>query len=315
VMSIGLLLTGQADPVIWRGPRKHGVIRQFLKDVAWGRLDYLVIDSPPGTGDEPLSVAQLVGAPAGAVIVTTPQDLAIADVRRCVSFCRALSLPVLGIVENMSGFVCPACGHKVDLFKAGGGAALAEELHLPLLGQIPIDPQIVSAGDAGRPFLDTDPDGATVSAFADVVQAIVARGLEQADAALQPVPAPSADPPRTPKKESRMKIAIPLAGGRLSLHFGHCEEFAVVEVDPQSKQIVGQALHQSPPHEPGALPRWLNELGVQVILAGGMGQRAQQLLAASGIQVVIGAPAETPEGLVAAYLRDELQTGENICDH
>ena len=120
VMSIGFMLPDDREPVIWRGPLKFHAIRQFLKDVSWGRLDYLVIDSPPGTGDEPLSVVQLVGSPAGALIVTTPQDVAVADVRRCVSFCNKVSLPVVGILENMSGFICPKCGERIDLFKVGG---------------------------------------------------------------------------------------------------------------------------------------------------------------------------------------------------
>jgi len=174
VMSIGMLLAGAGDPVIWRGPMKHNVIRQFLTDVAWGRLDYLVIDSPPGTGDEPLTVVQLVGAPAGAVIVTTPQDLAISDVRRCVSFCNSVSLPVVGIVENMSGYVCPKCGEKSDLFKTGGGKALASEMGVPFLGQIPIDPEIVSSGDEGTPFVCGPAETPGARAFDSVVEAVLA---------------------------------------------------------------------------------------------------------------------------------------------
>ncbi len=175
VMSIGFLLRGSGDPVIWRGPLKYRVIRQFLKDVAWGQLDYLVVDSPPGTGDEPLSVVQLVGSGAGAVVVTTPQDLAIADVRRCVSFCNSVSLPVVGIVENMSGFVCPQCGEHIDVFKKGGGKALAVEMNVPFLGSVPIDPEIVASGDAGMPFVDTRAQGLAGDAFADIVRAILAR--------------------------------------------------------------------------------------------------------------------------------------------
>jgi Mrp family chromosome partitioning ATPase len=151
VMSIAFLMQGAGEAVIWRGPMKAGVIRQFLQDVEWGPLDFLVVDSPPGTGDEPLSVAQNVGAHAAALIVTTPQDLAVSDVRRCVTFCRALSLPILGIVENMSGLTCPHCGERIDLFKTGGGAALAAEADVPFLGRIPIDPAIVTSGDEGRP--------------------------------------------------------------------------------------------------------------------------------------------------------------------
>jgi len=127
VMSMGLLLDNRDAAVIWRGPMKYNVIKQFLKDVDWGDLDYLIVDSPPGTGDEPLSIAQLLGSATGAVIVTTPQELAISDVRKCVTFCRKLELPVLGVVENMSGFVCPSCGQRSDIFKCGGGEKMAAE--------------------------------------------------------------------------------------------------------------------------------------------------------------------------------------------
>jgi Mrp family chromosome partitioning ATPase len=174
VMSIGFLLQKGTDAVIWRGPRKFHMIRQFLKDVAWGHLDYLVVDSPPGTGDEPMSVAQLVGSRAGAVIVTTPQDVAISDVRRCISFCSELSIPVVGLVENMSGYVCPGCGKRVDLFKAGGGKALAAEMSVPFLGAIPIDPEIVVSGDAGTPLTEKNAETPGGKAFADIVRSIAA---------------------------------------------------------------------------------------------------------------------------------------------
>lgn len=173
VMSIGFLLGGPEDAVIWRGPLKFGVIRQFLGEVDWGPLDYLVIDSPPGTGDEPLSVAQLVGEGAGAVLVTTPQELSVADVRRSVSFCRKLSLPVVGIIENMSGLVCPHCGGRIEVFKSGGGEALAREMNVPLLGRIPIDPRIVECGDLGVPYIHRFADSDAATAFAGVVERIL----------------------------------------------------------------------------------------------------------------------------------------------
>jgi ATP-binding protein involved in chromosome partitioning len=170
VISIEFLLSDGQAPVIWRGPLKFKMIRQFLKDVAWGKLDYLVVDSPPGTGDEPLAVAQMVGSPSSAVIVTTPQNVAISDVRRCVSFCQSLSLPVAGILENMSGFVCPGCGEKVDLFKSGGGEALATDMQVPFLGKIPFDPRIVSSGDDGLPFVGINAESAAATVFAGVVE-------------------------------------------------------------------------------------------------------------------------------------------------
>jgi len=159
VVSVGFLLKSESDAVIWRGPMKFNVIRQFLRDVVWGDLDYLVIDSPPGTGDEPLSVAQLAGEGTAAVIVTTPQDLAVSDVRRSVSFCNSLSLRVIGIIENMSGLICPHCNKPIDLFKKGGGQSLAAEMNVPFLGCIPIDPDFVVSGDSGTAIYKTQRSG------------------------------------------------------------------------------------------------------------------------------------------------------------
>jgi ATP-binding protein involved in chromosome partitioning len=175
VMSIGFLVHDRAAPVIWRGPRKFGMIRQFLADVAWEDLDYLVMDAPPGTGDEPLAVAELVGPGAAAVIVTTPQDLAIADVRRSVSFCSEVSLPVIGIVENMSGYACPKCGEVSNIFNSGGGEKLAREMHVPFLGAIPIDPEIAASGDAGTPFVGANTATLANAAFAQVASVIAER--------------------------------------------------------------------------------------------------------------------------------------------
>jgi Mrp family chromosome partitioning ATPase len=172
VMSVGFLLGSGTEAVIWRGPLKYSIIRQFLSEVAWGDLDYLVVDCPPGTGDEPLSVARLIGRPAEAVIVTTPQELAIADVRRCITFCNKVELPVAGIVENMSGYVCPACGARSDLFGKGGGEALAGEMNVPFLGSIPIDPEMVVCGDRGTPFVAARTASAVAESFLTIVQAV-----------------------------------------------------------------------------------------------------------------------------------------------
>lgn len=307
VVSVGLLLPSEKDAVIWRGPMKYSVIRQFLKDVAWGELDDLVIDAPPGTGDEPLAVAQLVGRGACAVIVTTPQQVAVADVRRSVSFCEKLSLPVLGIVENMSGLACPHCGKIVELFRTGGGEQLAAETGAPLLGRIPLDPQIVASGDAGTPFVQALPGSLAAQAFADAIRPLLA-GAQ--------APAAEGDQPTQPQpQEASMKIAIPVADGQLCAHFGHCEQFALVEVDEARQAVLGTQWLTPPPHEPGVLPRWLHEQGANVIIAGGMGQRAQGLFAQNGIRVVVGATGGTPEQLASAYLNQTLQVGQNACDH
>jgi ATP-binding protein involved in chromosome partitioning len=152
-VSMAFLLPSTDTPVIWRGPMKNTAIRQFLEDVNWGELDYLVVDLPPGTGDEALSIIQLAPCITGAVIVTTPQDVATLDARKAVMFIRKLDLKVLGIVENMSGMVCPHCGGDIDLFGKGGGQKAAEEMGVPFLGSIPIDPEMRKAGDEGRPFI------------------------------------------------------------------------------------------------------------------------------------------------------------------
>jgi ATP-binding protein involved in chromosome partitioning len=153
VMSLGFLIPDPDSAVIWRGPMKTGVIKQFLKDVVWGDLDFLIIDSPPGTGDEPLSVCQLIGSLDGAVIVTTPQKVAAVDVRKSINFCRQMGLPVLGVVENMSGFACPKCGEVTQILRSGGGRRMAEDMAVAFLGTLPIDPGIAEACDNGLAFV------------------------------------------------------------------------------------------------------------------------------------------------------------------
>ena len=173
VMSMGFLLKTGDDAVIWRGPLKTGVIRQFLKDVEWGDLDYLIIDSPPGTGDEPLSVIKLIGSLDGAVIVTTPQRVSAVDVRKSVTFCRRMHVPVLGIVENMSGFVCPKCGAVTPILRSGAGRQIASDMGLVFLGSIPIDPGIAESGDAGIPFLQMFAESPTAEMMADLMEPLM----------------------------------------------------------------------------------------------------------------------------------------------
>jgi ATP-binding protein involved in chromosome partitioning len=174
VMSLGFLLQNPDEAVVWRGPMKTGVIKQFLADVAWGDLDFLIIDSPPGTGDEPLSICQLAGGLDGAVIVTTPQKVAAVDVRKSISFCRHLQVPVLGVIENMSGFVCPKCGELTKILRSGGGRRIAEDMGTSYLGAIPLDPSIAESGDVGRAFLQHYASTATAGIMRDIVRPIVA---------------------------------------------------------------------------------------------------------------------------------------------
>jgi ATP-binding protein involved in chromosome partitioning len=153
-------------------PLKMKLIQQFLGDVVWGKLDWLVIDSPPGTGDEPLSVAQLIPA-TGAIIVTTPQEVSLLDSRKAVNFARKLNLHIHGIIENMSGLTCPHCGKKINLFKEGGGEKAAKELGIPFLGKIPIDPKIVELGDDGKAFIIHHPESEATKAFEKIVEKIL----------------------------------------------------------------------------------------------------------------------------------------------
>jgi Mrp family chromosome partitioning ATPase len=165
VMSIGFLLPNENEALIWRGPMKHNMIQQFVEAVDWGDLDYLIVDCPPGTGDEPLSLVQILGGADGAVVVTTPQELAAVDVRKCITFCKQLSLPVLGILENMSGFVCPHCNQRSDIFAGQSGRDMAKDFNVPFLGSIPIDPAFGAACDSGKPFVALDPDNPTAQAL------------------------------------------------------------------------------------------------------------------------------------------------------
>ena len=173
VISIGFLLQDENAALIWRGPMKHNVIKQFISDVFWGELDYLIVDCPPGTGDEPLTMVQLLGKADGAVVVTTPQQLAVADVKKCITFCKQLNLPVLGIVENMSGFVCPHCNKRTDIFGGDGGRRMAEDFDVPFLGSIPIDSNMVPAADLGKPFIYYNNQNPTAQALNDAFEPLL----------------------------------------------------------------------------------------------------------------------------------------------
>ena len=175
LVSIGFLLPSSNSAVIWRGPKKNGLIKQFLKDVEWGQLENLVIDTPPGTSDEHLSIVQYLAAAGGvdgAVIVTTPQEVALQDVRKELDFCAKVGVPVLGVVENMSGFVCPSCGGESDIFipSTGGALGLADEWGIEVLGQVPLDPRIGKSGDYGQSFLEEYPDSPASVAYRSIVK-------------------------------------------------------------------------------------------------------------------------------------------------
>jgi Mrp family chromosome partitioning ATPase len=173
VVSMAFLLPSDDSPVIWRGPIKMGAIKQLLSEVAWGELEYLLVDLPPGTGDEPLTVLQLLPETDGVVIVTIPSEVSGDVVRKAVTFARMLKVPVLGIVENMAGLVCPHCGEPIEVFKGGVGRKVAEDMGVPFLGSIPIDPGISCDSDSGKPFVEEHPDSVAAKAFGEIVKKIV----------------------------------------------------------------------------------------------------------------------------------------------
>jgi len=172
VVSMDFLLPSEEAPVIWRGPLKMRLIQQFLSDIMWGELDFLFIDLPPGTGDEPLSVMQLIPEIDGVIIVTMPSEVSQAVVKKAVTFAKQIGVPVIGIIENMSGFVCPKCGAQLDIFKTGGGKTIADDLSVPYLGKIPIDPAICISSDRGTPFIAEKTDSPTFKAFAEIITKI-----------------------------------------------------------------------------------------------------------------------------------------------
>lgn len=175
LISVGLVLDNPDHAVIWRGPAKTGALKQLLEETDWGELDYLVMDFPPGTGDESLAGCQLLPIPKRALVVTTPQEVALADCRKCIDFCAKLEVPVIGIVENMSGFVCPGCGSRHELFGTGGGARLAEKAGAPLLAQIPLDPAFLKRCDYGELPAGLEGSPAVRAEVEKVVGAITAK--------------------------------------------------------------------------------------------------------------------------------------------
>jgi ATP-binding protein involved in chromosome partitioning len=320
VMSIGFLLGETDGAVVWRGPMKAVAIEQFLGEVEWGELDYLIVDSPPGTGDEPLATCQAIGKMDGAVIVTTPQETALNNVRRSIKFCELLDLKVLGVIENMAGFACPHCGETTNVFSTGGGATMAAKAGVPLLASVPLDPMIVEAGDSGKPYIYHYSKSAAAQEFSKALVPILALSDRDGDEAelsegAEPQTSPAAAPMAAVDVDSTMRFAVPVSDGILCPHFGHCQEFALIDVDRASNTIVGRETIPAPEHEPGLLPAWLADRGAGFIIAGGMGSRAQQLFADQGVSVITGAPVGDPETTVLQYLEGALVTGDNVCDH
>ncbi len=313
VLSISAFMKDRDTPIIWRGPRKAGAIQQFLGEGDWSHADVLVVDCPPGTGDEPLSVAQLIPDADGVVIVTTPQDVALLDSRKSINFVKQLNMPVLGVVENMAGFVCPHCGETVDLFKVGGGEKAAGEMSVAFLGRVPLTQAVVEAGDSGKPVVIAHPEDKAAEALMAVATKLASgwkgpkdvtseKKTEQKDVGAETssetaAQKAEANDPETKNASSNeiQYVAVATDGtsgldAKVSGHFGRCTHYTLVET--QGGKIVGHKVVENPfaaSHEPGQVPAFVKELGAHVIISGGMGPRAVELFKQYGIQIGTGA--------------------------
>ena len=309
VLSLAGLLPSDESAVIWRGPMKHGVIEQFLGDSAFGDLDLLVVDSPPGTGDEPLSVAQSIPEADGAIIVTSPQDVALMDAKRCVVFAKQVNLPVLGLLENFNGLRCPHCNEMIELYGPSRTEEVARQLEVPFLGSIPISPDGPQAGDRGKPLVLSHPEDPAAEALITLARTVM-ESIGEGQASEQE---------KGDEMEGILKIAVACETdggleGEVSAHFGRCPYYTVVRA--KDGKILDHEVVENPhynEHQPGLMPRFIKGLGADVILSGGMGPRAVQMFESFGIDVATGAVGVAGK-VLEAYLSGEL-TGTVPCTH
>jgi ATP-binding protein involved in chromosome partitioning len=293
IISIEAMMKNRDAAVIWRGPVKHKVIRQFLTEIEWGPLDFLIIDAPPGTGDEPLTVAGTIPE-AQAVIVTTPQEISLADVRKSIDFCHKVKMQILGVVENMGHLVCPDCGKSIPLFKSARGGQAVQSLGLKVIGSLPFDPHIVEAADTGRL---TEVDTAT-SPFFQALNPVV-------DAILTAVGQSEPQKHLQAREPGVAKFAIPIQDGRLSPQFGQSRLFALITV--KDHHITAQLEASPPDFKPGILPTWLDRQGVTHIIAADMGDKVRKFFQRKGIEVITGVETLPADILVQQYLDKQLQ--------
>ncbi len=296
VVSIECLMADKDQAVIWRGPLKHSAIRQFLADVVWEELDYLVIDSPPGTGDEPLSVAHLI-PDAKAIIVTTPQEVALADVRKSITFCRQVQMDIVGLVENMSGFICPHCGKHVDIFKTGGGEKTAAQKGIAFLGKLPLDLKVVEAGDAGNllEFFKTNPDSPYVQAFHQVGDAIIEqlKRMEVKPVSLAEI-----------RAMKEYKVAIPLKEGKPAPFLTESDELALVHV--KNGEIKKVEKLQPAEETGGVTPMAIVHLGANLVMTKRMKEKAKYIFYKNKVGVVLDISDLSPEELVQKFIAGEI---------
>jgi ATP-binding protein involved in chromosome partitioning len=288
IISIEAMMKDRDAAVIWRGALKHKVIRQFLTEIEWGPLDFLVIDAPPGTGDEILTIARAI-PDAQALIVTTPQEISLADVRKSINFCHQVDMQVLGVVENMAQVICPGCGKAIPLFKSAGGDKSIQSLGLNLIGSLPFDPQIVEAADAGR-LTEVD---ISKSPFFQALDGVI-------DSILTSVGQPEPHKSLSTREPGVSKFALPIEDGQLSSQFGQAKQFALITV--KNNKIIDKIESSPPDFKPGILPAWLDRQGVTHIIAAAMGDQAKKFFERKGIEVVTGAPGIPAADLVQQYL-------------
>jgi Mrp family chromosome partitioning ATPase/predicted Fe-Mo cluster-binding NifX family protein len=283
IMSVNLLLENDTDPVVWRGPIIAGTVKQFWTDVIWSDVDYMFIDMPPGTGDVPLTVFQSI-AVDGIIVVTSPQELVSMIVSKAVRMAEMMNIPIIGLVENMSYFRCPDNGKDYQIFGDSHIEEIADKYNLKVLAKLPIDPKISAACDKGIIELF---DGDWLDPVAKILEQMEGRTVT--------------------------KIAVASENEMVTEHFGHCANFNVFEV--QGNQIVKSESIPNPGHKPGFLPNFLNEMGVNVIISGGMGSGAIEIFNEKGIEVIIGASGNA-KAAVQAYLQGSLKSTGSVChDH
>lgn len=292
VVTVASILESPDDPIIWRGPAKNGVIRQFLDEIFWPELDFLIVDCPPGTGDEPLSVIQTIGDVSGTVIVSTPQQVALLDVRKSLKFAGMLNLPVIGIVENMSGFVCPHCGETVDIFKTDGTLQTAKDFGTEVLGKIPLEPQVVNATDAGKPYVTLYAETAAGKAMAQIGKNVMTKIEEIAN--------------------REIVVAIPSEDGLLNPHFGHTKYFTLYTI--KQKSVVAEEEIPVIKGSHADVIAWLkNEKKVEVIIAGGMGDEATNICRSFGIKLFRGVGVGKCSSIIQLYIENKLTDREGTC--
>lgn len=282
IMSVNLLLENDTDPVVWRGPIIANTVKQFWTDVIWPGIDYMFIDMPPGTGDVPLTVFQSLPVD-GIIIVTSPQELVSMIVAKAVKMANMMNIPILGLVENMSYFKCPDNGKEYKIFGESHIEEVAKEYNLKVLGKLPIDPEISAACDRGE------------------IEGYDGKWFEPIGQMLKQM-----------EEDKMTKIAVASEEQEVTGHFGHCINFNIYDVE--DNKIVKSESIPNPGHKPGFLPNFLNDMGVKVIISGGMGGGAVEIFNEKGIEVIVGAEGDA-KAAAESYLQGELKTTGSVCNH